>query len=156
MNNPFLLGKIKFVKGNAALPVAADYRVILILCPDNGNFEIVPRNERISKSYQKAKDAYRSWWRGQLNFKLGKTNITSILSDTELAHAVVCVEKDGELFFDKKALEQAFEELARYCSTNKRNVHLNKAGNDSEWAAINEIITNTLLKKGVNVWVYEE
>ena len=48
MNNPFLLGKIKFVKGSAALPMASDARVILMLCPDNGNFELIADNAKIS------------------------------------------------------------------------------------------------------------
>lgn len=156
MTNPFLLGKIKYVKGTASLPMASDSRVIAIICPDNGNFELFARNSTISKAWPKAKDLYRSWWRGQMNFKLGKINTSTILSDTELSHLIVATEENGEYVLDENALKTAFEELSKYCNVNKRNVHLNKIGTDEEWKIIEEIITNTLLKKGVNVWIYTD
>lgn len=156
MKNPFLLGKLKEIKGSAVRPNSSDNRTIVLFCENNGDFESVPRNLEFEKAWPKAKEIYRSWWRGQLGFKGGEIKITDILSDTQLAHLVTCVKDNDELFFDKKYLEQCFDKLGKHCSINKRNVHINKIGTDSEWQVISNLIEEHLLKSGVNVFVYSE
>ena len=153
--NPFLLGRIKYVKGSASRPQAGDNRTIAIFCTDTGGFEEVDRNDELSRTWEKAKTLYRGWWRGQKGFKTGGIQTTQIMSDTELAHLVSCVRVDGETFFEKEATEQALDALGKHCAMNKTNVHINKCGSEKEWETIESLVAETLLKRGVHVFIYE-
>ena len=153
--NPFLLGRIKYVKGSASRPQAGDNRTIAIFCTDTGGFEEVERNEELSKTWEKAKTVYRAWWRSQKNFKTGNFQAEQIMSDTEVAHLISCVRVDNETFFEEEATRNALDALGKHCSMNKTNVHINKCGSEKEWEVIEGLIAETLQKRGVHVFVYE-
>lgn len=159
LKNPFLLGRLKTIKGSAARPQASDNRTVAIFCTDTGNFEAVERNDTISKVFPKAKELYRSWWRNQRGFKGGELQTTQVMSDTELVHLISCVEvgdeDEKETFFDLNFTKGVFEKLGKHCAMNKTNVHINKCGTPKEWETISEIIADSLLKRGVHVFVYE-
>jgi transcriptional regulator of heat shock response len=151
-NNPFMLSKIKYVKGNVATPVTSDYISIMILVSDDGEF----RNQDIESRYPKAKDLYRSWWRQQLGFKLGCYQINRISSTTELSIFIVYTTVDGKVKLDMKALEKTFDDFGREMVINKRNVHLKKFGTKKEWKEIEKIITEKLSKRAIPVYIYED
>jgi hypothetical protein len=156
--NKFLLGSLKKVNGSASKPQSGDNRTVVLFCVDGtgeGIFEIFEKNAEVAKSWEKAKSLYRAWWRSQMNFKKGEVQTTHIQSDTELAHLITCTTLKGKVVFDQEALEKSFKTLAKHCAENKTNVHINKVGSDSEWLAVMKVVEETLLTKGVNVYIYE-
>lgn len=156
MQVSFLLGKLKELDGSATKPNSSDNRTIVVFCTADGEFEAIEANSDIAKTWIRAKDIYRGWWRGQLGFKLGELKVEDVLSDTQLAYLLSCVKTDDVVKFDTKSLTSAFEKLGKHCSLNKRNVHINKFGSDEEWVLVKGLIQEHLLKKGVNVFVYKQ
>jgi len=150
-NNPFMLSKIKYVKGNVSTPTTSDFRSIVILVSTDGEF----RNEDLQIRYPKAKEFYRTWWRQQLGFKLGNYQINTISSDTELSLLIVYNTVGDKVKLDMVALEKAFDDFGKEMSISKRNVHLNKFGTKKEWEKIEKIIIEKLSKRAVPVYVYE-
>jgi hypothetical protein len=150
--NKFMLGNIKNVEGNASRPVSADNRAIVIFCTDDGTFEAIAGNANIAKVCPKAKELYRGWWRSQNKFKLGEIlSDNSISSDTELLHLVTCTNKDNTLEWSLVAVKTALDKVGKYCSINKKNMHVNKTDN---WDVILPLVEETCAKRGVNVFVY--
>jgi hypothetical protein len=154
-NSPFTLGRIKYVKGNAARPMATDNRTVVLFVPTTGKFEFVEGNSAIEKVFPKARDLYRLWWRTQSGFKPGAFQVTQVLSDTELAHLVACVEVDGEVGFEEDALRASIDKLGKHASLNKTNVHINKCGTEEEWDVIQKLLEELVAKRGVNLFLYD-
>lgn len=155
--NPFTIGRIKEnVKGNAARPVATDNRTVVLFVPTTGEFEHVKSNTSIEKVYPKAKELYRGWWRSQRDFKPGGFQVNQVLSDTEIAHCIACIEVDGETGFEEEALRSSLDKLGRHASLNRTNVHINKCGSPEEWDVIKKLIEELVARRGVNVFLYDE
>jgi hypothetical protein len=154
-NNPFTIGRTKYVKGNAARPISTDNRTIVLFVSTTGDFEKVEGNTAVAKVYPKAKDLYRSWWRSQLKFKPGEFQVNTVQSDTELAHLIAYVEIDGETGFEEAALKGSIDKLGKHASLNRTNVHVNKCGTEEEWEVIAKLLEELVAKRAVNVFIYE-
>ena len=168
MNKNFLLGKIKYVEGDAARPRTSDYRIIVLFNNNKGEYDTENYHKRVDAIYNKGtvggyspKSEYRRWYRGQHGFKLGATHVTAVQSDTEIAHLVVKKaevtensngSKDVVEELDLDATETALKELGRHCVINKLNAHFDKC---SFWDYIEPLVEKHLLQQGVNVTVYE-
>ena len=152
MNKPtekkFLLGNLKIIKGSAEIPNSADNRVILLFTDTSGNIED-ELGKKLIKRWIKVKDSFRSWYRGQVNFKLGQTLQIDLQTDT----IVMCLLVFKDKVLDTQALKDAMIIAGRFTSANKYNVHLNKS--DIDWTIIEPMITEYFIKSGVNVTVYE-
>lgn len=153
-NSKFLLGRIKEVKGNASIPASTDSRLIVLFCSTDGDFEAVPENLTVSKVYPKVKDLYRSWWRRQKNFKGGEIQIEQIQTNTEVAYLLTCIETENIVGFDLEHTKSAIDKIGRYCSKEKRSIHVNKIGTENEWNTILELLTQYAAKRGVNIFIY--
>lgn len=149
MEKKFLLGRIKIVKGSAEIPLSADLRVILLFTDFNGNIED-DLGKKLIKRWQKVLVDFRIWWRGQLDFKMGKILPITLQTDT----IVLCllVLQDGILNID--ALKTAMISAGKFVSSNKFNAHVNKI--DSNWEQIESMLNEYFVKAGVNVTVYEK
>ena len=148
MEKKFLLGNLKYVVGSPSVPLSADNRVILLFVDLNGNIEDT-LGKTLIKRWIKVKEEFRSWYRGQLNFKLGQILPCTVQTDTTVLNLLVFKDK----VLDEKALKDALISAGRYASSNKYNVHLNKS--DIDWTVIEPMITEYFVKSGVNVTVYE-
>lgn len=152
-NNPnekkFLLGNLKFAKSSdPSIPLSADNRVILLFVDLDGNIEDT-LGKKLIKRWEQVRTSYRSWYRGQLNFKLGQILPITVQTDTTVLTLLVFKDK----VLDEKALKDAMISAGRYASSNKYNVHLNKS--DIDWTIIEPMVTEYFVKSGVNVTVYE-
>ena len=154
--NKFLLGTVKHVKGNASQPASADNRIITLFCTNDGDFESVKENGRVAKVFGKAKDLYRGWWRSQRDFKDGNFQTEQVQSDTQIAHILVMDANDDGPTFNMDNVKLALDKFGKYCSQNKYSMHVNKTGTDEEWEAVMPIISETCVKRGVNVFVYSD
>lgn len=153
--NPFLLGRTKYVKGNAAMPATGDSRTIILFVPTTGNFEEIKTNADIGKTYINAKNEYRLWWRSQTNFRPGLIHTKQASSTTELAYLLACIESDGEVGFSEEDLVQSIKNLAKHLAMTKNNIHVNKCGTPEEWEIIEKTLEDELASKGHNLYVYE-
>ena len=154
-NNPFMLGKIKTVKGCASRPHSGDNRSIIIINSVSGEYEgteIVKGNAAIAKIYPKAKEKYRAWWRNQQGFKLGEFQATQVQSDTEIINLLIA--DDAEVI-NEGAVKGGLNKLGTHLSQNRLNAHINKLDNEDEWALVEAGLKEYLAKRGVNVTVYE-
>lgn len=152
----FTIGRIKNVKGNAARPMATDNRTVVLFVPTTGEFEFIEGNTTIEKVFPKARTLYRGWWRSQRDFKPGSFQVQQVLSDTEIAHCIACVEVDGETGFEEEALKASIDKLGRHASLNRTNVHINKCGTEEEWDVIQKLLEQFVAKRGVNIYLYED
>lgn len=146
-NKTFLLGNLKYAKGDASIPLSADNRVILSFVDLTGNIED-PLALKLVKRWAKFKDEFRMWYRGQTGFKLGSTLPITVQTDTTILALLVLNDK----VMDYTALKDAMIYAGKYCVSNKFNVHLNKA---FDWNIIEPILMEHFVKKGINVTVYE-
>ncbi len=149
MEKTFLLGHMKTMKGCASIPNSADNRVILLFTDVSGNIED-NLGKKLIKRWEKVKTEFRSWWRGQLDFKLGKILPITVQTDTTILALLVF--KDGVM--DLAALKDAMILAGRFVAGNKYNLHVNKT--DSNWEQIELMLTEYFVKSGVNVTVYEK
>lgn len=154
MNQPnqpgknFLPGIYKTIKGSAETPHSADLRIILLFTDINGNLES-DFAKKLSKRWQKITSEFRGWYRGQTNFKLGKTLNIAVQTDTEISCLLVL----NEGVLNLEALKNAMIEVSKYAVADKKNIHINKS--DTEWPAIENILKEHFIKSSVNVSVYE-
>lgn len=147
-NKKFLLGNIKTITGSSEVPHSADNRVVLSFVDFNGDCKD-PLTLKLIKRWLKVSTDFRSWWRGQVNFKLGKTLEIAVQTDT----TIMCLLCLNDNVMDYAALKDAMVSAGRYCSSNKYNVHINK---NYDWAQIEPMLIEYFVKSGVNVTVYEK
>jgi hypothetical protein len=145
--NKFLTGIIRIKTGDASIPNSSDNRVILFFADTSGDTKD-PLALKLIKRWLKIKDEFRSWWRGQVDFKLGKTLPIIVQTDTIILALLVLVDN----VMDYNALKDAMISAGRYCSSNKYNVHINKS---YDWSKIEPMLMEYFVKSGVNVTVYE-
>jgi len=150
-NKKFLLGHMKTIKGVnscASIPNSADNRVILLFTDISGNI-VDELGKKLIKRWMKITNDFRSWYRSQVNFKLGKTLPISVQTDT----AVLCILCLNNNVMDLPALKDGMILAGRWTSENKYNVHLNKI--NSNWLEIESMLTEYFVKSDVNVTIYE-
>jgi len=147
--NKFLLGTLKNVTGNSAFPNSGDNRMIINIVGISGDWDDNPFAVGLSKRWEKTKSEYRSWYRGQTNFKLGNVIYTQVQSDTIVAQ-ILCLNEKGKIDF--VALTKGLAELSKYGSQNKLNAHINHMGKDMK--KIEPLLVENLVKVGVNTYIY--
>lgn len=147
MEKKFLLGTLRIVKGDASIPHSSDNRMILFLGDINGLME-TDLAKKLIKRWSKVKDSFRSWYRGQVQFKLGNILPIAVQTDTE----IICLLVLKDAVLDLAALKTALTSAAKYAALNKKNVHINKT--EQNWSEIESMITDLFLKAGVNVTIY--
>lgn len=148
MEKKFLLGNLSYKSGNSSVPLSADNRVILLFTDTSGNIED-DLGKRLVKRWEKTKTDFRAWYRGQVNFKLGQTLTISVQTDT----TIICLLVFKDKVLDTQALKDALITTGRFTSSNKYNVHINKA--DIDWTIMEPLVIEYFVKSGVNVTVYE-
>lgn len=145
----FLLGNLKIIKGgDATIPNSSDNRVILFFGDYTGKLE----DElaiKLSKRWIKVTNDFRSWWRGQVNFKMGKTLEIPVQTDT----TALCLLVLNDKVMDYAALKDSLISAGRFVSSNKYNLHINKS---YDWTQIEPMLIEYFVKSGVNVTVYEK
>jgi hypothetical protein len=147
MEKKFLLGNMRTMNGSAEIPNSSDNRIILFFADMSGDAKD-PLALKLIKRWEKCKTEFRGWWRGQVDFKLGKTLPVTVQTDTTILELLVLVNN----VMDYTALKDALISAGRYCSANKYNVHINK---NYDWSQIEPMLIEYFVKSGVNVTVYQ-
>jgi hypothetical protein len=148
MNNKFMPGKIKYVKGSALNPYTSDNRLILLFSDTNGDFDSDEFAKNINKRWAKVSAEYKNWNRSQNKFTLGKHLIVQVQSDTNVT--CMLVKEQGEL--NTKSLITCLKDLAQISKLNKYNIHIEKT---EDWDVIEPIVTEQLVNAGLLIFIYE-
>lgn len=140
-------GLLKTTTGSADIPITGGLRYIIQPVSLDGSTDL----SKSLKRWPNAQSEYRQWYRNSFGtIKAGTIKSLQVQSDTIVIAAAVL--KDNQL--DTKALELAMDAAGKEISENRGNVHINKFG--EEWDKIEQILTSQLIKRSINVTVYQE
>ncbi len=145
----FSHGKLKYIKGTASEPKSGDNRVIINIVDKSGEWE-EDLSKKLSTKWPKVKETYRGWFRGQVKFNLGEIQTIQTQSDTVIIN---CLAKTDNIV-DLVALSKCLNSIGKEVELTRSNLHMDKIDND--WDKIIEIITKTILAKGLSLNVYGE
>ena len=162
MSKPFAIaGLLKYVVGDATIPHASDNRLIIQINNDIGAYG-AGFSGALSKRWSKVKNEYKRWHRSQEKFKLGEIQLIQVQSDTFVANMIaqhgIGHDEDGGPCIRYDALKECLEKVADFAFNNKLNVHAPRIGTNlagGEWRAIEPLIIETLINRGINVTIYD-
>lgn len=154
-------GLLRYVKGDATLPNGSNLRYILQIVNDAGKYG-AGFSGALAARWPKIETEYRGWWRtryGKLN--LGDIQVIQVLSDLAVInmvaqHDVVSEENPTPIKYD--ALQQCLAKAGIEISQYNAAVHMPRIGcglAQGEWEKIEPLIEQELLKRGLNVTVYD-
>ncbi|PKV50051.1 O-acetyl-ADP-ribose deacetylase (regulator of RNase III) [Aquimarina sp. MAR_2010_214] len=153
---------ITYIKGDATSPQAKGVKIIVHVCNNIGGwgkgFVLA-----ISKRWQEPEKAYRKWHRNRAknDFKLGAIQIIQV---SDYLYVGNMIAQQGIKTGSKgvpiryEAVKQCLEQIAIKAEQLNASVHMPRIGcglAGGKWEMIEPIITNTLLKKQVDVYVYD-
>ena len=164
MNNPSNhnpKGIIRFVKGDATLPQGSNNRYILQIVNNEGKYG-AGFSGALSKRWPKAESEYRQWWREQYGkLKLGDIQVVQVLSDLVVINMVAqvgIVSAENPKPIKYEALQACLAKAGIEISKFNASVHIPRIGcglSQGSWSEVEPIIEQELLKRGINVTVYD-
>lgn len=146
-------GRLKYASGKAALAGAGGYRMVLNPVRNDGEWSSGLSDE-LEKIWPMTKQEYRKWYLHQKDFKLGSIYCHHIRSDLTIAHIMII--KD-EKTLDIEALKNCLTKVGNVALDGRASVHCSKFGlDDDKWALVEPLINEHLIKRGLNVTVYDQ
>jgi O-acetyl-ADP-ribose deacetylase (regulator of RNase III) len=153
-------GLLKYVVGDATNPLGSSNRYILQIVNDEGKYG-AGFSGALSKRWPKVEIEYRKWWRERFG-KLVRGDIQTIqiLSDLVVINMVAqkgIVGPNNPKPIDYKALQICLSKAGDIVSQYNASIHMPKIGaglSQGDWAEIEPLIEQELLKRGINVTVY--
>lgn len=151
-------GLLKYIQGDATLPGGSNMRYILQIVTDSGKYSDV-FNKELSTRWPKVESLYKNWWRscyGKLN--LGEIQVIQVLSDLAVINMVAQHDDTNLISIDFKALQLCLSKVGEEVSQYNASIHIPKIilGLDIEsWELIEPLIDQELLKRGINITVYD-
>jgi len=162
MNNPSEhnpKGILRFVKGDATNPQGST-RYILQIVNNEGKYG-AGFSGALSKRWPKVESEYRTWWRERFGkLALGDIQIIQVLSDLVVVNMVAqngIVPKSPKPI-DYEALQKCLAKAGSEIKNYNGAVHMPRIGcglAGGEWEKIEPLIEQELLKRGLNVTVYD-
>ena len=160
-SNHIAPGRLKYRVGDATIPEAAGMRYIIHVCNDKNQwgagFVI-----SVSKRWPKAEQEYRGWYRSQNNFKLGEIQIVTVQSDTAIVNMIaqegVGPDKYGKPPIRYDALKSCLDKIGEHVSNEGGSIHGPRFGSGlagGNFDLIEPMITDLLIKRGINVTIYD-
>jgi O-acetyl-ADP-ribose deacetylase (regulator of RNase III) len=158
-HNP--LGLLKFVKGDATVPQGSSNIYLLQIVNNEGKYG-AGFSGALARRYPKVEFEYRQWWRklyGKLN--LGDIQFVQIHSSLIVVNMVAqngIVGPDNPKPIDYDALTLCLGKVGDEVSKFNASVHMPRIGAglaQGNWDEIEFIIEQELLKRGINVVVYD-
>ncbi len=154
-------GILKFVTGDATNPLGSNTRYILQIVNDEGKYG-AGFSGALSRRWPKVESEYRKWWRERFGkLLLGDIQIVQILSDLVVINMVSqkgIVGPNNPKPIDYKALQMCLDKAGDEISKYNASVHMPRIGAglaQGDWGEIEKLIDQELLKRGINVTVYD-
>ena len=140
-------GRVKFLDGDATLPMAGGHRVLINLVNVNGEWSGDDFSQKLSKRWPIVQSEYRRSYLGQRDFKLGNIQEIRVRSDFSVLN-LICIDESGNLV----DLDECLEKAAVIIKDVGSSVHIPL---DYRWEEIGgEDAVDLLVKKGINVTFY--
>lgn len=153
-------GRLKYISGDALIPESGGHRLIIHCCNSIGawgrGFVLA-----LSKRWKKPEEEYRKWHRSQANFKLGEIQVVDVQSDTAVINMIAQVgiyKKDDQIPLRYEALETCLDKVGELALQTGSSIHAPRFGAGlagGNWGEIEPIIVSKLIKRGINVTIYD-
>lgn len=151
---------IHYLKGDATSPIGDGSKAIIHVCNDIGawgaGFVLA-----LSKKWPQPEAQYRAWAKSKTNFQLGFVQPVKVAENITVINMVgqKGIRSIGNMIpLRYDALETCLAKVAGYCKTNNMSVHMPRIGcglAGGDWNKVEEIIKNTLIAEGLEVYVYD-
>jgi len=166
---------IQYVKGDATDPVGDGPKIIAHCCNDIGRwgagFVLA-----VSKRWPQARDQYLSWYKGDSlllthevpgvevtgRMGLGESQLVKVGSELWVANIIgqhgIGVGSGGRPPIRYDAIKKGLQAVARWASIHKATVHMPRMGAGlagGSWTSIEGFIKNELVRRGIEVTVYD-
>lgn len=154
--------EIKYLKGDATSPQASGIKIIAHICNDIGGWGKGFVLE-VSKRWKEPEKEYRLWHRerNKNNFKLGEIQLIQVEKYIYVANMLgqrgIKTGSKG-LPIRYEAVEKCLGKLAEYSQNLQATVHMPRIGcglAGGKWEAIEPLIEDKLVSKGIEVYVYD-
>jgi O-acetyl-ADP-ribose deacetylase (regulator of RNase III) len=152
---------IQYVVGDATNPIGDGQKIICHINNDIGawgaGFVLA-----LSRKWSEPEAAYRAWGDSGSNFWLGEVQYVKVENDITVANMIGqrgCSYKDGKPPINYSAVFSCLRNVANMAlSMPNVSIHMPRIGcglAGGEWSKIEEIITETLSKSNIPVYVYD-
>ena len=154
-------GLLKFVKGDATIPLGSNNRYVLQIVNDEGKYG-AGFSGALARRWPKVEIEYRKWWRERYGkLLLGDIQVIQILSDLVVINMVAqkgIVGPKNPKPIDYSALQKCLDKAGDEASQHSSSIHMPRIGTglaQGDWSLIEPLIEQELLKRGLNVTVYD-
>jgi hypothetical protein len=151
-------GLLRVAKGDGTNPTGSSMQYIIQICNNSGTYE-TENTKALAKRYPKVVAEYRSLWRNRFGkLALGEIQIIQLRSDVAVINLIAqdCTKLEDDKIeigpINLKALQVCLDKAGVEISDNSASAHMPRI---TDWAAIEPIIEAELLKRGINVTVYD-
>jgi O-acetyl-ADP-ribose deacetylase (regulator of RNase III) len=153
---------ITYLKGDATRPETTGFKIIAHVCNDIGawgaGFVLA-----LSKRWPKPEAEYRKWHNngGPVPFRLGMVQFVQVEKDLWVANMIgqrniVPIKKVPPIRYD--AVRVGLSRINEFAQTKEATIHMPRIGcglAGGVWKKIELIIKETLVRKGIKVFVYD-
>lgn len=156
------MAKIHYTIGDATSPRGSGQRVIVHICNDIGGwgrgFVLA-----LSSRWKGPEQSYRAWAGGEtdLPFELGQVQFVNVEKDIMVANLIGqrdVVPHQGIPPVRYPAVREGLEKVAAKALETRASIHMPRIGcglAGGKWEEIEPIIHHVLVKKGIEVFVYD-
>lgn len=140
-------GHLKISQGEASLPEGGGHRIVVNLVTDSGQWGDFDFHESLAQRWPQAATEYRRGYYAQRYFKPGMIQEIGVRSDVTIVNLILNQEEPFE-----ESLKEGVKKVSELALDNKSSVHITK---DHLWNLMEPLIEEHLIKKGLNVTVYQ-
>jgi len=156
-------GLLRYKVGDATIPVSGGMRYILQVNNNEGKYG-AGFSGVLSKKWPQVESEYRKWWREKFGkLQLGDVQFIQVQTDTTIVNMIAqdgikTSAKSKKVHLKYDALETCLNKAGARISDEGGSVHMPRIGTGlagGTWNKIEPIIDEQLLKRGINVTVYD-
>ena len=155
------MNEINYIKGDATNPIGTGNKIIVHICNDIGGwgkgFVMA-----LSKKWKQPEKEYRSWYKSQKGFELGKVQLVQIEDDIWVANLIgqhkIRRDESGNPPIRYAAIKLGMVEVQRLAKSLNASVHMPRIGcglAGGKWNQIEPIIDHELISSGIKATVYD-
>jgi len=152
--------KIKYQIGDATNPICQGNKIIVHICNDIGawgkGFVLA-----VSKRWIEPEQEYKKWFKSEIDFGLGKVQFVKVSNDLIVANLIGQRDiryKDSTSPIRYDAVKRGLDIISKKAIEINATIHMPRIGcglAGGEWNIIEGLIDLELIKKGIEVNVYD-
>lgn len=153
--------EIHYIKGDATNPTTEGNKIIVHVCNDMGGWG-KGFVTAISKRWKQPEQQYREWFKSKVNFSLGQVQFVQVKEDLWVANLIgqhkIYKDEQGNAPIRYEAILMGLEQVGQFASDKSATVHMPRIGcglAGGTWNKIEPLIDTSLLKNGIETYVYD-